>query len=371
LYTWGEGKFGRLGHSSESNCHVPRLVESLIGKKPHQVSCGGFHTAVVTEDGQLYTFGGGEHGQLGHNDRVNKLKPTLVQALEGVFISQITCGWSHSVALTSPDGRVYTWGNSDHGKLGHGSGRKVTVPQLVDKLNDYRVVRVASYNEHTATLVEPTIVAHHNSGDHTGSSSGSASMSGVFFGASANSTTAAALHSVPVSALYSQQFRSLVNDDEFSDVTFLVGENTEPVHAHRAILVQRCETFAAMFRSGMRESIEKTISIPTIPRKAFLLLLEYIYTDSVKVDLENAIDLYNAADLYHLERLRDMCLNVVRRNLSLYNSGPLLQQAADLHCHSLKDVCMKYVVENFDAVSKSDGIRQVSHDLLLEILSKR
>ena len=105
--SWGEGKFGRLGHSTEANCHSPRLVESMIGKKPRQVSCGGFHTAVVTEDGRLYTFGGGEHGQLGHSDRVNKHKPTLVQALEGVFVSQITCGWSHSVAL-SAKGRVYT-----------------------------------------------------------------------------------------------------------------------------------------------------------------------------------------------------------------------------------------------------------------------
>ena len=62
LYTWGEGKFGRLGHSTESNCHTPRLVETMLGKNPRQVSCGGFHSAVVTEDGRLYTFGGGEHG---------------------------------------------------------------------------------------------------------------------------------------------------------------------------------------------------------------------------------------------------------------------------------------------------------------------
>ena len=63
----------------------------------------------------LYTFGGGEHGQLGHNDRVNKVKPTFVEALDGIFVSQITCGWSHSVALTSK-GRIFTWGNGDHGK---------------------------------------------------------------------------------------------------------------------------------------------------------------------------------------------------------------------------------------------------------------
>jgi len=44
----------------------------------------------VTEDGKLYTFGGGEHGQLGHGDKFNRVVPTLVQALESEHISQIT-----------------------------------------------------------------------------------------------------------------------------------------------------------------------------------------------------------------------------------------------------------------------------------------
>jgi RCC1 and BTB domain-containing protein len=341
LFTWGEGKFGRLGHGAERNCHTPRLVETLIGKKPRQVSCGGFHTACITEDGHLYTFGGGEHGQLGHNDRVNKVKPTLVQALEGVFVSQITCGWSHSVALTS-NGRVFSWGNGDHGKLGHGSGRKVSVPTMVEKLKDYRVVRVASYNEHTAALVEPF--------DHSQGISGSASA-------------------IPVTTTYASQMRAMVNDDEFSDITFLV-EDT-PVYAHRAILAQRCDHFAAMFRSGMRESVERFVPIPDISRKVFLILLEYIYTDAVKIDVEDAIELYIASDIYQLERLRDMCCTVVRRNLNAENSGPLLQNAEDNHCQILRDVCMDYVVENFDVVSKTEGIKQVSHSLLLEILGKR
>jgi hypothetical protein len=47
-----QGKFGRLGHGAERNCHSPRLVESLLGKRPIQIACGGFHSAVVTQDGK-------------------------------------------------------------------------------------------------------------------------------------------------------------------------------------------------------------------------------------------------------------------------------------------------------------------------------
>jgi RCC1 and BTB domain-containing protein len=236
---------------------------------------------------------------------------------------------------------VYTWGNSDHGKLGNGSDRRVSVPQRVEKLKDYRVVRVASYNEHTAALVEPI--------DH---------KLGVAGAANAVVTT-----------VYTGQMRTLVNDDEFSDVTFVL-EN-EPVYAHRAVLSQRCEHFAAMFRSGMRETTEKTISIPGLSKRTFLQLLEYIYTDFVKIAVEDAIPLYVAADLYHLERLRDMCCTVVRRNLNSENSGPLLQTAAQAHCHLLKEVCLQFVVTHFDIVSKTEGIKRVSHDLLLEILAQR
>lgn len=343
VHTWGEGKFGRLGHNGERNCHSPRLVEALLGKRPKQVACGGFHTAVITESGSVHTFGGGEHGQLGHGDKVNQCLPKLVQCLEGIFISQITCGWSHSVALTNK-GKVYTWGNGDHGKLGHASPRKVCIPQLVKKLKDHRVVRVASYNEHTAALVEP-------------------------FDESGNFVRSYGDNSIPVTPPFLQSMRDMVDDEEYSDVTFIV--DNQPVYAHRAILSKRCEHFAAMFRSGMRESIEREIHIPDIPHAVFLLLMEYIYTDAVKIDLEYAVDLFLTADLYQLNRLKNMCVVMVRRSLDEENAAILLQSASDTHCHELKDICMEYIIANFDIISKSEGIRQLSHDLLLEILQRR
>lgn len=343
VYTWGEGKFGRLGHGAERNCHSPRLVEVLLGKRPRQVACGGFHTAVITDDGRMYTFGGGEHGQLGHGDKVNKVKPTFVQALDGFVISQITCGWSHSVALTNK-GKVYTWGNGDHGKLGHGSGKKVSIPQMVDKLKDYRVVRVASYNEHTAALVEP-------------------------FDDSGNFSRSFGDNSVPVTASFLQDLKDMVDEEEYSDVTFIVED--KPVHAHRIILAKRCDHFSAMFRSGMRESVEREIRIPNVSHAVFVLLMEYIYTDSVLIDLEYAVELYITADLYQLDRLKEMCMVVLRRNLNGENAAILLQSANDAHCHVLKDICMAYIVDNFDIISKSEGIKAVSHELLLEILAVR
>ncbi len=49
----------------------------------------------------------------------------------------------------------------------------------------------------------------------------------------------------------------------------------------------------------------------------------------------------------------------------------MLEEASNANCLAVKDVCMDFIVKNFDIVSKSEGIREVSHSLLLEILAMR
>ena len=154
-----------------------------------------------------------------------------------------------------------------------------------------------------------------------------------------------------------------------SDVTFLV--EGQRIHAHRAILAKRCEHFAAMFRSGMRESVEREISIPNVPMEAFKLMLEFLYTDSVKIDVEHAVELYIAADLYQLDRLKEMCTFVVKRNMNVSNVTYLINEASSAHCQILKDMCMDFIIANFDVISKREEIKILSHSLLLELLAKR
>ena len=56
----------------------------------------------------MYTFGYGGNGQLGHGDKENKTSPALVHALEGRHVTQVQCGWHHTMALTS-SAYVFSW----------------------------------------------------------------------------------------------------------------------------------------------------------------------------------------------------------------------------------------------------------------------
>lgn len=82
VYTWGYGHDGQLGHGAKSHLSVPQRIEDfkLRAKK---VVCGGGHTAILTEQGELYLCGRGRDGQLGKGDVIesvasSKYSPTKV-----------------------------------------------------------------------------------------------------------------------------------------------------------------------------------------------------------------------------------------------------------------------------------------------------
>ena len=68
LFTFGSGSGGRLGHEEQHDMHVPRLVEALAGKKVVGAAARGSHTVAWTEAGELFIFGAPSsiNGQLGH-----------------------------------------------------------------------------------------------------------------------------------------------------------------------------------------------------------------------------------------------------------------------------------------------------------------
>ncbi|XP_040562648.1 RCC1 domain-containing protein 1 isoform X2 [Gallus gallus] len=65
VYGWGGGRHGQLGHGSLESEQQPRLVEALGGVPMRAVAAGGWHSACVSDGGDLYVWGWNESGQLG------------------------------------------------------------------------------------------------------------------------------------------------------------------------------------------------------------------------------------------------------------------------------------------------------------------
>ena len=82
VFSWGSGAFGKLGHDDDSDVRIPRLIE-FKRKRISRVACGPEHSAVVSEAGEVLTWGAGSYGNLGHGDNTDQPKPKLVDSLVG------------------------------------------------------------------------------------------------------------------------------------------------------------------------------------------------------------------------------------------------------------------------------------------------
>jgi len=153
LFTFGDGGSGQLGHGETQDERVPRLVEALVGEKVVGASSAGPQTAVWTEAGELFTFGNGQSGQLGHGGEEGEFVPRLVEALAGKKTAGASTGTEH-IAVWTDAGELFTFGDGSYGQLGHGGQQSEFVPRLVEALAGKRVVGAAAGDCHTAAWTD-------------------------------------------------------------------------------------------------------------------------------------------------------------------------------------------------------------------------
>lgn len=158
VFTWGEELGGRLGHGTDEDISRPKLVESLAVSNVEYIACGEFHTCAVTASGDLYNWGDGSYnaGLLGHGIGASHWLPKRVSGpLEGLQVLSVACGSWHS-ALAMSSGKVFTFGDGTFGALGHGNRENVAYPKEVESLSGFRTMKVACGVWHSAAIVETT-----------------------------------------------------------------------------------------------------------------------------------------------------------------------------------------------------------------------
>lgn len=81
----------------------------MEGQKASKVVCGGGHTGIVTDQGDLYLMGRGRDGQLGRGSEVEstaayRAEPNLVEYFRqnNLKVVNLALGSNHSLAVASP-----------------------------------------------------------------------------------------------------------------------------------------------------------------------------------------------------------------------------------------------------------------------------
>ena len=151
VYTWGRGTHGNLGHGDTLNQFKPKLVEALGDYLVSEIACGAKHCMARTQEFRVFSWGNGANGRLGHGDSSGCVVPKLVEALKNQRVLNIACGEGHSGCVTS-EGEVYTWGAGSFGRLGHGIEKDTYTPAVIITLQGKRIYMLACGFRHNLAL---------------------------------------------------------------------------------------------------------------------------------------------------------------------------------------------------------------------------
>ena len=160
------GAFGlhMLGHGAAFGAAVlvPRPVAGLWGVRVREVAAGVAHSLLCTERGAVFSWGDGEHGKLGHSSASLAsggvlTEPLPIAALLSVRAKGIACGNDFSLVLGEA-GEVHSFGDNRAGQLGRASARSGApsdaAPALVQGLEGLRVRMVSGGATHALGVTE-------------------------------------------------------------------------------------------------------------------------------------------------------------------------------------------------------------------------
>ncbi|XP_015926026.1 E3 ISG15--protein ligase Herc6 [Parasteatoda tepidariorum] len=129
VLSYGFGSRGQLGHNNLHKLEKPVILEALEGIEIIAIAAGGWHSAAISSIGDLYMWGWNESGQLGlpcpklEGNRSSSeiytacYLPKLID-LDDKKVTKISCGSRHTAAITE-DKQLWTWGYNNWGQLGN------------------------------------------------------------------------------------------------------------------------------------------------------------------------------------------------------------------------------------------------------------
>ena len=154
LFQNNKGEIFSCGYNNQGECglghfeYTPQITPNLILNAPSNIVrfiCGSYHSLFLDSEGNVYSVGDNEHGQLGlgHNTNQNVLN----KIVNIPPIQTVSCVKASSY-LIDYEGNLWTFGNNGYGQLCHNDKTNINTPKVVNTLKDIQQISYGSCGLH-------------------------------------------------------------------------------------------------------------------------------------------------------------------------------------------------------------------------------
>uniref|UniRef100_A0A8C4TI14 Intracisternal A particle-promoted polypeptide n=1 Tax=Erpetoichthys calabaricus TaxID=27687 RepID=A0A8C4TI14_ERPCA len=162
------------------------------------------------------------------------------------------------------------------------------------------------------------------------------------------------------------QINKLRIQQDFCDVQLQVGGQLFQVH--RLVLAASSPYFSALFAGGMREVDKDVVQILGVEAHVFELLLDFIYTGIINVNVDNVQELMIAADMLQLSEVVTMCCEFLKVQMDPLNCIGIYQFLEQIACFDMMEFTENYINVHFLEVCIGDEFVGLSKEQLVKIL---
>ncbi|XP_078073094.1 kelch repeat and BTB domain-containing protein 2 isoform X1 [Mustelus asterias] len=164
-----------------------------------------------------------------------------------------------------------------------------------------------------------------------------------------------------------EQLKCFYDQQLLTDIV-LIAESTE-FPCHKMVLATCSSYFRAMFMSGLSESKQTHVHLQNVDAPTLQIIIRYAYTGNLAINDSTVEQLYETSSFLQVENVSQRCREYLIKKINAENCVRLLSFADLYSCEELKISAKRMVEHKFTAVYHQDAFLQLSHDLLIDILS--
>ncbi|XP_054754399.1 kelch-like protein 17 [Lytechinus pictus] len=145
-----------------------------------------------------------------------------------------------------------------------------------------------------------------------------------------------------------QVMNDLRRKHELCDIVLCVED--QEFHAHRIVLAGCSPYLRAMFTNGMLESAKSHVEIRGIDPVAMEIILNFIYTGTIEIDVENVQIVLAGASMLNMGSLRNVCSTFLQSQLDASNCLGIHSFADMYSCRDLENASRRFIYQHFQEV---------------------